>query len=123
MARIYIMDGNPFFSETQEKILSQAFPSAGIRKFINSENLLSELEDHPPDVIFMDISLYDMDGLQLIRAIKAKNRAITVIVITGYDGVEYAGAASEAGADAFLSKNRITPAELVEVARTLINNA
>jgi DNA-binding NarL/FixJ family response regulator len=123
MVNICIVDDNPFFLETQERILRHAFPSAGIRKFATGETLLSELGVFTPDMIFMDISLPGMDGLKLTRVIKEINKAITVVVITSYDDVDFARAAADAGADGFLSKNKTSTAEIVQLTRSMIEKA
>jgi YesN/AraC family two-component response regulator len=70
------------------------------------------IQDSPPDVVFMDVRLPQVDGLQVTRLIKACWPQIKVIVLTLY--AEYAADALAAGADAFLCKGE--PPETVTLA-------
>ena len=59
-----------------------------------------------PDIILMDVSLPDIDGLELTRQLKAddKTRAIPIIVITAHAMVGDRQQSLEAGADDYHMK-------------------
>ena len=67
-----------------------------------------------PDVVFLDIGLPDMDGLDVCSQLKAdpETMQIRVIVITGYAQDEYRIRAKAAGCDVHLVKP--TPTRVLE---------
>ena len=66
-----------------------------------------------PDLIFMDIVLPDMNGLQITREIKAKHPGITIAILTNHDRPEYREAAAQSGADRFFVKSSLAWDEVV----------
>jgi two-component system response regulator NreC len=66
---------------------------------------------HEPDVIVMDISMPEMNGLEATRQIKAKSPRIKVLVLSAYDNPDYVSEILQSGANGYLLKNT-TPDEL-----------
>lgn len=62
-----------------------------------------------PDVVLMDVRMPVMDGVEATRRILADADAPRVIVLTTFDLDEYAFAALQAGASAFLLKDAAPP--------------
>lgn len=70
-----------------------------------------------PDVIFMDVQMPDMDGIEATRQIRAASaNAPSVIIVTTFDRDDYLFSALEAGASGFLLKNA-GPEELISAVR------
>jgi len=72
----------------------------------NAISAISILVRKPPDLIIADIGMPIVDGLVLIREIKASadSTSIPVIAISGMDTPEYYDSAIQAGCSAFLGK-------------------
>ena len=64
-----------------------------------------------PDVVFMDITMPDMNGIDATREIKARFPFARVLVVSTHSDDEYVMGALEAGADGYLLK-RCHPQEL-----------
>jgi DNA-binding NarL/FixJ family response regulator len=64
-----------------------------------------------PHVVVMDISMPDMDGLEACRAIRAKNSATHVLMLTMHDSEGYFLQALRAGAAGYIVK-KAAPTEL-----------
>jgi DNA-binding NarL/FixJ family response regulator len=66
---------------------------------------LSVWEEHRPDVLVTDLQLPDGSGLDIIRAIRAENDAVGLVMVTMHSGDDQIFAAMEAGASAFVGKD------------------
>ena len=64
-----------------------------------------------PDVVVMDISMPDMDGLEACRAIRAQNPTTHVLILTMHDSEGYFLQALRAGAVGYIVK-KAAPTEL-----------
>lgn len=60
-----------------------------------------------PDVTLMDLQLPDMDGVDVIKAIKCESPQARIIVLTTYSGDTRAQKALKAGARAYTLKNHV----------------
>jgi DNA-binding NarL/FixJ family response regulator len=61
-----------------------------------------------PDVVVLDISMPDMDGLEACRQLKQKLAQVRVVFLTASDDQEIQDVAFEIGALGFVFKYRIT---------------
>jgi DNA-binding NarL/FixJ family response regulator len=64
-------------------------------------------EEQRPDWVLMDIKMRPMNGLVATQKILERWPQVRVVVLTGHDDPETRHAAHEAGACAFLSKDRL----------------
>src|SRR5215469_2388589 len=64
-----------------------------------------------PDVVVMDISMPDMDGLEACRTIRAQNPTTHVLILTMHDSEGYFLQALRAGAAGYIVK-KAAPTEL-----------
>jgi two-component system cell cycle response regulator len=67
---------------------------------------LAKMDDHPPDIVLLDVMMPGMDGFEACRRIKANRRTahIPVIMVTALDQPSDRVAGLDAGADDFLTK-------------------
>ena len=70
----------------------------------NGEQALTLLKQHDIDLIFLDLKLFGMNGIELCRQIK-KNKPISIIyAITGWMGLFEVEECREAGFDDYFTK-------------------
>ena len=65
---------------------------------------LRQLEDHPFDLMLLDVSLPDRNGLELLREIRRRDPQLAIILITAYGSIDMARAAFKGGAQDFITK-------------------
>ncbi len=65
---------------------------------------LQMADEVSPDVVLLDLRLPDMDGLDVLRALKSRHSELAVIIITGYGQIQSAVEAIKAGATDYLEK-------------------
>jgi DNA-binding NtrC family response regulator len=69
-----------------------------------AEQALSALAREPFDVVLLDLRMPGADGIEVLKAIKARWPESEVVVVTGYPSVETAKEAVRLGACDYLSK-------------------
>ncbi|MCK5330102.1 MAG: response regulator [Candidatus Marinimicrobia bacterium] len=65
---------------------------------------ISRILEKKYELVFLDVMLRDMNGLIVLKAVKAANKDISVIMISGYLTEEVIEQALSAGADGYLYK-------------------
>jgi DNA-binding NarL/FixJ family response regulator len=68
-----------------------------------AEKAFAELPLLRPDIVFVDISLPGMDGIQLVRELRGLG--MRMVILTGHDVEQYRREAHAAGAAAIVSKD------------------
>lgn len=69
--------------------------------------VLEKTEQLHPDVIVLDISMHDVSGLAVARALRQKALRIPVVFVTQHTGAAYVGAALDCGASGYVNKARM----------------
>ncbi len=70
----------------------------------NGIEALGVISANAVDVVLADIRMPEMDGLNLLKEIKSRNPAVTVIIMTAYGSIEKAVEAIKIGAYDFIQK-------------------
>jgi len=81
---------------------------------INGADALQKLEEETPDVLFTDIRMPVMDGLELIKAIRQKHPELPFVILSGYRDFDYAKEALKFQAYDYLLKP-VSPDDVREV--------
>jgi DNA-binding NarL/FixJ family response regulator len=87
----------------------------------NGQQALQKISSTCPDFIFMDIKLPGENGLELTRRIKADSPQMIIIILTSYDLPEYREAASQYGANYFLSKGSTTKEDILGLVQSILS--
>ena len=118
--RILVVDDEPSARTGLEKLLA----SEGYRVWTaeDGESALVLIDEIAPDIVVTDLKMPGMDGLALLERIRARDRALPVIVVTAFGDVSSAVAAMRRGAADYLTKPIDLDALLLGVERALEHN-
>jgi DNA-binding NarL/FixJ family response regulator len=72
-----------------------------------------------PDLVIVDLSLGDDDGLVLVKDIRSGHAALPILVLSIHDAVSCAEQAFRAGANGYVTKQEMSDALLVAIRRVL----
>jgi DNA-binding response OmpR family regulator len=80
----------------------------------DGETALRMATENPPDLVFLDIRLPGMGGLDLLRALRANDatRSLPVVILSAFDEPELRAAGIQLGALEYLIKSQTTPGEV-----------
>jgi two-component system nitrogen regulation response regulator NtrX len=71
---------------------------------LNGQAGLVEFKLHQPDLVFLDVWMPGLDGIETMQQIKAMNREIPIIIMSGHGTIETAVRATKLGAFDFIEK-------------------
>lgn len=87
--KILIVDDEMLSRELLRSKL-QRFGYLDIQEAANGEDALALLHARTPDLVIADIMMAQMDGLELLKAIRQENTEILCVLISGYEIFNYA---------------------------------
>ena len=85
----------------------------------NGEGALSAVNFHAPDVLVVDISLPDMNGLKVAARLREAHSRTKIIFLTVHEDPEYISAGFAAGASGYVFKGRLA-SDLAHAIRDVI---
>jgi len=86
-----------------------------VQTAVNGEEALQKLREAPFSLVFLDLKMPGMDGMEVLRQIKGDWPKIRVIIITAHGTIESAVEAMKLGAVDFIQKP-FSPGEIRELA-------
>ncbi|MCK0070083.1 sigma-54-dependent transcriptional regulator [Kordiimonas laminariae] len=101
-ANILIVEDSPTLALTYREYMRPL--GTGIHLAETGKEALTLIEETNPNIILLDLKLPDMDGIDILKEVKARGLAARIIVITAHGSVTTAVEAMQEGADDFLLK-------------------
>ncbi|GAA2286302.1 response regulator transcription factor [Actinomadura sp. NPDC048955] len=100
--RVLVVDDEPDLAE----VLSRVLASEGwaVRTAGDGAGALAAARDFLPDAVVLDVMLPDIDGLQVLRRLRADAPDVCVLFLTAKDAVEDRIAGITAGGDDYVTK-------------------
>ena len=76
-----------------------------IAEAVDGEDCLEKLEAVKPDVLLLDINMPKMNGLEVLKNLKARKSKIKVLVLTVHNEIEYLLKAVDIGVNGYVLKD------------------
>lgn len=86
--------------------------AATVNELDDADAVRAELLARPPDCLLLDLQLPRVDGVDLLRALRADGVDTPVIILTGHGDEQTAVDLMKAGATDYLSKSALSPERL-----------
>lgn len=100
--KVLVVDDDPVVGKSFNRVLSQK--GYVVITAQNAQEALNKLQEEEYDVVFTDIKMPGMDGLELTERVKAKRPWLPVVIVTGYGTTANEERAKAAGVSGFLNK-------------------
>ena len=112
MMRILIVDDHALVRRGLSYVVKEGFPDAEVTEAESAAAALEFLQGGTAiDLALVDVRMPDLDGLELLRAMKADRPELPVIMLSTYDNAPYMKRALADGASGYLLKDA-TPEDL-----------
>ena len=116
--RILLCDDHPILREGLKKILLAQSDIKVVEEAGSGSELLQKSAESRFDVIILDITLPDTNGLEVLKNLQAAGQKAGVLVLSMHPEEQYATRALKAGASGYLQKES-APGELVTAVRKI----
>jgi two-component system response regulator MprA len=120
MEMILIVDDDPRLLKMLRRTL--AYEGMHILTAESGQEAIEQASRHAPDVIILDWMMPEMDGIEVIRRLRAHNNKALILMLTARDAIENRVEGLESGADDYLVKP-FAPAELVARIHALLRRS
>ncbi len=75
-----------------------------VEEAINGRMALAAAQEHPPDLIVLDVTLPDLDGVEVTRRLRASGSGVPILLVTARNGVGTGVPGWSMGGDEHLTK-------------------
>ena len=103
--RVALVDDHALVRDGIKALLAVMAPLEMVGEAENGADAIEMVGRCRPDLLLVDISLRDMNGLELTRVLRSQYPSLKVLVLSMYDNNEYVSESVRAGASGYVLKN------------------
>ncbi|AWM92366.1 DNA-binding response regulator [Pseudomonas sp. 31-12] len=103
--RVALVDDHSLVRDGIKALLAVMAPLEVVGEAESGAQAIEMVGRCQPDLLLVDISLRDMNGLELTRVLRAQYPSLKVLVLSMYDNYEYVSESVRAGASGYVLKN------------------
>jgi CheY-like chemotaxis protein len=103
LRKVLVVDDDPVVGKSFNRVLTDEKGYIVVTAK-NAHEALKRIREESYDVVFTDIKMPGMDGVELAERVKSRQPWIPVVIVTGYGTVDNEDRAKAAGVSAFLRK-------------------
>ena len=120
MATVLIVDDDPRLLKMLRRTLT--YEGLNVVTAADGQEGLDQVHAHRPDLIILDWLMPEMDGIEVVRQLRAEHNKTFVLMLTARDAIENRVQGLESGADDYLVKP-FAPEELVARVHALLRRS
>jgi two-component system, NarL family, invasion response regulator UvrY len=120
MHRIIIADDHPVVLKGLKEIIQEGFDLVKIDEAGRGYELIKKIQANEYDLVLLDISLPDINGLEVLKELKKIKPMLPVLIVSMYPEEQYALRALKSGAKGYLTKQSASD-ELVFAVRKILS--
>jgi DNA-binding NarL/FixJ family response regulator len=118
--RILIVDDHALVRRGMSYVVKEGFPDADVVEAEGATAALELMRAKAADLALVDVRMPDLDGLELLRAMKTEWPDVPVIMLSTYENAPYVKRALSDGAAGYLLKDA-TPEDLGQAINVAIS--
>jgi len=103
--RVALVDDHALVRDGIKALLAVMAPLEMVGEAENGADAIEMVGRCRPDLLLVDISLKDMNGLELTRVLRSQYPSLKVLMLSMYDNNEYVSESVRAGASGYVLKN------------------
>lgn len=117
---IMITDDHSMIREGLKSLLELDDDIKVIAEAVDGRDCLDKLDVYKPDVLLLDINMPNMNGLEVLKELKARKSKVKVLVLTVHSETEYLMKAVDIGINGYVLKDSES-AELKKAIRAIMD--
>jgi DNA-binding NarL/FixJ family response regulator len=102
--RVLLADDHALMRDGLKSLLAGAADVEVVGEVANGRDAIKAVAKLAPDVVLMDISMPDMNGIEALRALQEKRPAARIVMLSMHSSAEHVFQALSAGAAGYLLK-------------------
>jgi DNA-binding NarL/FixJ family response regulator len=118
-ARILLVDDHPLVRERLAEVINREADLIVSGEVEDRQEALDAILAKPPDLVIVDLTLKNSDGLELIKDIRVRWPRLRMLVVSMHDESLYAERVIRAGARGYITKQEATRNILLAIRRVL----
>ena len=118
--RVFVVDDHPIVRQGLVQLVNSQIDLATCGEGEDVYQSLASIRQLKPDLVLMDVSLKDGDGLELIKEIRAFNAILPILMLSMHDEALYTERALRAGANGYIMKQE-APQMLLAAMRKVLS--
>lgn len=117
--RVLIVDDHPIIRQGLRRVMDNEGDLTVCAEAETVRDARAAINNTSPDVVIVDISLKQGDGMELVREIRAHHPRMPILVLSMHDELIYAERMLSAGANGYIMKQAASDQFLVAIRRVL----
>lgn len=117
--KIFLVDDHPIVRQGLAQLINNEADLAVVGQGEDAYQSLRAIREAKPDLVLVDISLKDSDGIELLKELKSQSPGLPALVVSMHDESLYAERALRAGANGYVMKQE-PPQTLLAAIRAVL---
>jgi DNA-binding NarL/FixJ family response regulator len=118
--KVFLVDDHPIVRQGLAQLLDSEPDLTVCGQGEDAYGSLRAIKAAGPDLVLLDVSLKDSDGLELLKELKAQHPNLPVLILSMHDESLYTERALRAGARGYIMKHEAPPVLLSAIRKVLL---